>query len=503
MSDEQTVLADLTQGVRGDDGAANRARLRRAQDEARRFFDRSNDVYREAVGLADPETSTGAVARLVVRHEGSTRDTVLDPAFISAVREDLGTLPSEVEEFRDGEVVRPAYTYDPLESHDESFERTLTALNAAEDYVGLERTSAHALRLLTGIEESQHSEATRDGSATEHDWTAVRTPERFVRIPGISTPVSDEHAIVTFENVDAYYTWADERNWLRNPDDENSWQRPRYYIAEIGDRLGDSYGEDFYERLQARDAFEGEVKVVIVEKDDEQPTADRARALETLHEVVDASQIKSIEWSGQTSAPEGLIRPLPVTETTTGSDEALRDSRSLVVSVDGPDDAHPRFVGVDADGTTHALRDSQADRAAWMGLTVLAEHELEAELLSNAAIEATWAAPGDRVSASSAELEDDVWDRIAASPAPEMRAPLPGNRAEDRATDVRVDLRPLRGERATDVRADLRPLQERFDAAQSRASTSLDAMGVGHPSYGMNTRPDHPQPGTSPTQRHA
>lgn len=179
MSDNQSVLDDLTQGVDGAGPDADGERLRRAQESAQRASDRADAVYQSWTGMEDPDPRQSAVTRLLVDHAGSMTATVSDPDFLTAVRTDIGTQPYYVEEteIAGGEVTQPAHVHDPLDGDRAEVRRTLAALNEAEEHVGLPATSARDLLVRAGMTQSQASEAAQDALSPQTGWSVPQDRE--------------------------------------------------------------------------------------------------------------------------------------------------------------------------------------------------------------------------------------------------------------------------------------------------------------------------------------
>lgn len=469
MSDKQSVLDDLTQGVVGSSPDANRERLRRAEEAVRRSNERVDEVYRSWRGLDDPAPRESAVASLLVAHEGSMAGTVVDPAFLAALREDIGTQPYYVEEtaIDGGEETLPAHVHDPLDGERAEVERTLAALNEAQEHVGLPPTSARGLLLLAGVEQSQNAQYARDQIEQVGRGIGLDVDASRVGITSSSSTLENALLVLTANDASVRMLTSPEGVTFEGLD-ERGVSHIDLETNQAARRLGVEP-----EKLEELSVEVSRALLIGSEDIREEATGDEPVAQPSW--TLPASQ-------------EAIRVPVPAAPARAVGDERQEfDERSLKVFLDGPDDPQPRFVGVDTDGSAYPMADVR-DRAAWMGLARLAEEELEAELLSTAAAEAVWAAPGDRVSATSAELSDEAWDTIKAVAPPETRPSLPPELAAAAAKDVRVDLTPLR---------------ERLQSAQANAANSLDAVGVGHPSYGTNVRPDHPQPGNTPTQHQA
>lgn len=461
MSDTQTLLVNLSQGVHGTSRSADDARRRRAQMR---------------IDRAEEPADVAAVTRLLVEHRGEPRETVKDPAFLAALREDIGTNSRAARENVDGRSGEAASEYDPLVADDEAFDRTLESLNAAEDHVGHQRTTAYGLRLLAGIEDSQHLTYARQAIEREARAEGIEADTSHIR-QASDVPAFGEVTLRLRAHNDLVFVTSSDRGKGYEVVSTDGLGREAISEEEAAERLGmapnvlDDLGADMAHTLRAAGSK------LRVEATNEAAVAETDWTLPR-----DVEQVVAALEAGVPSRASQVAEADP-------SQPAHPRGRVLEVSLSGADDAEPRYVGIDVDGSSRPLSDRQEERAAWMGLSSLAEHELEADLLSAAEDEAVWAAPGDRVSASSAHLSEEQWKSLIATPTrTPVSVPLPGYAERVKATNVRVDLGPLR---------------ERAQASQARAATSLDALGVGHSPYGINTRPDHPQPGAPGTQQRA
>lgn len=174
--------------------------------------------------------------------------------------------------------------------------------------------------------------------------------------------------------------------------------------------------------------------------------------------------------------------------------DSPRVARDLEVTVSGPDDASPRFAGIDEYGSRAELASDPDTLGFWLDIDPRSAEALAQEITSRATQEAVWAPPGDRTTARLSDLEPDERSEVISlgpNPPPEV---LPDAQRDADSPLVR------RGNSGQIV--DLSQAQARLQAKSvGHAANSLDSLGVGHPSYGMNRRPDHPQPGTDPTQQ--
>lgn len=203
---------------------------------------------------------------------------------------------------------------------------------------------------------------------------------------------------------------------------------------------------------------------------------------------------------GLVETPVAQGRDATPVVTTAAREESLDDDspptpgRDLEVSVRGDDEDAPRYVGIDTNAERQRLGDDPAEHAAWLGVSVAAAEALGEELRDRAATEATWAAPGEVTSARLSDLSDDEVEQVinvGPNPSPEI-VPAPDRYADN----------PLIGRGRNGGRIDMSQAQAGMQGdTVNRSASSLDSIGVGHPSYGMNTRPDHPQPGTTPQQQ--
>lgn len=203
---------------------------------------------------------------------------------------------------------------------------------------------------------------------------------------------------------------------------------------------------------------------------------------------------------GLVETPVGQVRDAPPIDATDARQEALDDDspptpgRDLEVSVRGDDDGVPRYVGLDTNGERQRLGDDPGEHAAWLGVSVAAARALGEELRDRAGTEAVWAAPGEVTTARMSDLNDDEFEQVinvGPNPSPEI-VPTPDRYADN----------PLIGRGRNGGRIDMSQAQAAMQGdTVNRSASSLDSIGVGHPSYGMNTRPDHPQPGTTPQQQ--
>ncbi|MHA6752158.1 hypothetical protein ACX31A_15015 [Dermacoccus nishinomiyaensis] len=238
------------------------------------------------------------------------------------------------------------------------------------------------------------------------------------------------------------------------------------------------------------DTWRAYVRAQALEHVATQAATARSESREPLQVTTDLSALlnESRERAGGLGqAPVAGARAATSIDATAARQEALDDDsppsagRDLEVSVRDHGDDVPRYVGIDADGGPRRLSEDPAEHAAWLGVSVAAARALGEELRDRAGTEAVWAAPGEVTTARVSDLSDDEFERVinvGPNPSPRSsRRPIVTRtiRSSDAATGGRIDMSQAQAAMQGDT--------------VNRSASSLDSIGVGHPSYGMNTRP--------------
>lgn len=487
-STREQLRRSLSQDVTDDSPIARRERAGRARLAiARREAERAaapsgwtTDPNRNA----EPPSSRSAmppsdeVSGLVAKHEGDMRAVVRDTAFIASVRHMLGTdsdvtqrdvpatdrdveLESWVADALGSDTAAYAAERDPMLRQRER-EDTLAVINELREEVGEPALSEEGLLTLAGL---------------------GPRPEAFTQLHEENVAAVRAAGLTTDELVDSPSPWQSlPSDWVGLRDAERAEPPARVMLD----------GDEPVFRAFPNDLAVDDVEVSLAQVaahlgTSEQNVEELARRLRDNY----VRALDAIDRSVTIDAPERIDEPAPAMAVDVDSPRVARD---LEVTVSGPDDASPRFAGIDEYGSRAELASDPDTLGFWLEIDPRSAEALAQEITSRATQEAVWAPPGDRTTARLSDLEPDERSEVISlgpNPPPEV---LPDAQRDADSPLVR------RGTSGQMV--DLSQSQARLQAKSvGHAANSLDSLGVGHPSYGMNRRPDHPQPGTDPTQQ--